>query len=717
MIKGGIVKVVSIALIGLICMVINVSAQSQADVDTITARLNAETLGINVSDANVREYISKNWDATNGKWTDINYGIVAPQLGFNTNLFFARIKALAVVYTKQGTYNHSQEVMNVINKALAYFLANQIMFNNNAGGWFKDMGYPMDITATVLLVKNDMDKAIEQNISNYIEQIVVADFWGGGANLAWISSWRIREGCILNSTRWISNAVADVASIMNTTKDKIDGLKTDFSYFQHGMNYSGGYGADLIPDVLAFSSLVKGTAFDVGFPLKALGDYILKGEYWCQFHLRADLIPQGRGGSSIYVSQSVLKKMMVLDPSRAEQYQAYFNHQQHNGPFTQPGNKYFFTSDLMIHRSTTTYLSVKIPTTRNKLFEIGNYQNMKGYNLGYGFTQILSKGDEYNDIQPIWDWSRLPGTTTPIGNLFPNLKASTKGGFFSPIGTNLFGGGVSDSSNGIMAFISVYNGVTATKGYFFLGSAMVCLGTGITSTCAGRIVTSVNQTISFGDIIISEKDTTQTYNAQQTTFNNKLNWVHHNNVGYYFPTQNANIVISNTNQTGKWYDINHTNKASETKKVFSIWFDHGELPSENAPESYQYIVVPNISANTFPNWLANNNPYTILSNTKEIQCVKNRLLNLYGIVFYKEGTFTLDNGVVVSSNKPAIVMVEGSIEKGNTLKVSIGDPLLAANKISITLKKNLSKTLDVRMPKGNNLGSSVVTKFLADEIL
>ena len=701
----------------LLTVSINIDAQTQADVDTITARLNAETLGTNVTDANVAEYISKYWDSSLGKWTDINYGIVAPQPGFNSPVFFARTKALAVAYSKPGTYYHSAAVMAVINKALNYFYVNQTMFNTNGGGWFKDMGYPMDMTAIILLVKNDMDPSVVANISDYIQHIVVADFWGGGANLAWISTWRLNEGCILNSTRWIKNAVSDVASIMNTTKDKIDGLKADFAYYQHGMIYSGGYGADLIPDVLRFSFLVKGTAFDVGFPIKALGDYILNGEYWFQFHKHGDLIPQGRGGSHIYVAEWILKKMISLDASRAEQYEAYIKHQQANAPFTLSGNKYFFSSDIMVHRGPTTYMSVKIPSVRNKLFEIGNYQDLKGYNLGYGFTQILTNGDEYKDIEPVWDWSRLPGTTTPVGNLFPNANSSNKGGFYSPKGTNEFAGGVSDSTNGVMAFTSTYNGVTATKSYFFLGGAMVCLGTGITSSFMGHTVTSVNQTITVGDIVVNDGGTSQSITDSHKIYNNTLSWIHHNNVGYYFPSQKANIVINNANQSGRWYDINHTNKTVDTKKVLSIWFDHGEMPYEKEPASYQYIVVPNISANNFSYWVTNNNPYTVLSNTQDIQCVKNSILKLYGIVFYKAGSFTLDDGVVISANKPAIVMVGGSINAGNTIKLSVGDPLYEASKISITIKKNTSKTWDAKMPKGNFLGSTVSTTFLADEIL
>jgi len=696
-------------------------AQIQNDINTIAGRLTAGSLGTTIKNATVAYFINQNWDSTVGRWTDINYSIVSPQPGFHTDSFFLRLDYLSVAYSKPGgTYYHSAAVMKVINKAYAYFYANITMFNAGAGGWFEYIGYPGDICSSVLLVKGQMDPVIQSNVVSYIKSLATSSYyktnWNTGANLAWVSDWKLSAGCILMDSSIITNAVNAVASLMAITSGTSDGLKVDYSYFQHYMIYNGGYAAWLIPDVINYPSYIKGTAFNTAFPTLVLGDYLLNGEYWFQFHGFGDIVPQGREfpspGMTTYVSSSNLTTMKTNDPARSQQYQSYINEQTSSGVFTKPGTKHFFTADMMVHRDSTSYISVRIPSSRNFLFEIGNYQDLKGYNLGYGFTQILTQGTEYKNIEPVWNWSRLPGTTAPLDTLYLNSNAQNKGAFYSPKGSNLFGGGVSDSANGIMAFTGTYNGVTATKSYFFLGDAMVCLGTGIRSTYTGHTVTSVNQTVASGAINLNKGGKEYTYFGGTETFSNTLQWVYHNNVGYYFPSQTANIVISDTTQSGNWYNINHTSSTTINQNVFSIWFDHGVNPFGS---SYQYIVVPNISATTFSNWV---NPYTILSNTNSIQCVKDSALNLYGIVFYKAGSITLDNGVTVSVDKAAIVMISGVIVAGNPIKVSVEDPLYTANNtITVTLQQNLTKTLVSKMPTGNYLGSTVTTTFLANEIL
>jgi len=707
------------------CVAIKSDAQIQADISIIAGRLTAGSLSGTIKNATVSYFINQNWDSTVGRWTDINYAIVSPQPGFHTDSFFLRLDYLSTAYAKSGgTYYHSAAVMNVINKAYAYFVANITMFNNGAGGWFQYIGYPGDICTSILLVQGQMDSAIQSKVVSYIKSLATSSYyktnWNTGANLAWVSDWKLSAGCILKDSSIIANAVNSVASLMAITSGTNDGLKVDYAYFQHYMIYNGGYSACLIPDVINYPSYIKGTAFNTTFPTSVLGDYLLNGEYWFQFHGFGDIVPQGREfskpGMTTYVGVTNLSTMKSNDPTRAIQYQAYINNQSNKGPFTQSGTKHFFTSDMMVHRDSTSYISVKIPSSRNYLFEIGNYQDLKGYNLGYGFTQILNSGNEYNNIEPIWNWSRLPGTTTPLDTLYLNSNAQTKGAFYSPKGTNPLGGGLSDSANGIMAFTATYNGVTATKSYFFLGNAMVCLGSGITSTYAGNTVTSVNQTNSSGTVTVEKVGgKSSPYYGTQTPYGNNLLWTHHNNVGYYFPPQNANIVIKNDFQTGNWYDINHTDQTNVNQKVFSIWFDHGIKPIDS---SYQYIVVPNIAEANFESWVTSGNPYTVLSNTKNIQCVKNSVLNLYGIAFYSSGTIILDNGVTVSTNKAAIVLINGAMTPGNLIKVSVSDPnYVANNKITITLKQNLSKALVMIMPTGNYLGSTISTSFLADALL
>lgn len=55
--------------------------------------------------------------------------------------------------------------------------------------------------------------------------------------------------------------------------------------------------------------------------------------------------------------------------------------------------------------------------------------------------------------------------------------------------------------------------------------------------------------------------------------------------------------MRNNTQTGSWKEINGTGKSDLiSKKVFSLWFNHGVNPID---ESYRYIVVPGQSLSSF----------------------------------------------------------------------------------------------------------------------
>ena len=96
--------------------------------------------------------------------------------------------------------------------------------------------------------------------------------------------------------------------------------------------------------------------------------------------------------------------------------------------------------------------------------------------------------------------------------------------------------------------------------------------------------------------------------------------------------------------------------------------NHGLNP-ENA--SYQYIVVPDKSINAFRD-LAEQIDLYIAQNDGSVQAIREG--NKYGFVFYKSASTKMDDGLVISSDKPSIVFIE---KKGNTytIAVSVGTVL------------------------------------------
>ena len=74
------------------------------------------------------------------------------------------------------------------------------------------------------------------------------------------------------------------------------------------------------------------------------------------------------------------------------------------------------------------------------------------------------------------------------------------------------GGGVSNGKNGVIAYEHCYKGVKARKSYFFMNDVLLCLGTDITSDAPEEVVTTVNQCLFTGEMVVGkEEGTTSVY--------------------------------------------------------------------------------------------------------------------------------------------------------------------------------------------------------------
>ena len=168
-----------------------------------------------------------------------------------------------------------------------------------------------------------------------------------------------------------------------------------------------------------------------------------------------------------------LESMKSLDPGETDAYARLIASDKQDGVNTLLGNKHFWRSDMTVHRRPTWYASVKMSSTRVIGAETCNGENLLGLHLGDGVTYFYRTGDEYNDLFPVWDWRRLPGTTCrqDQGSLVPNAKACR--------GRSNLVGGLSDGERGIAAMEYIRDGLRARKAWFFLDRAVVCLGAGI----------------------------------------------------------------------------------------------------------------------------------------------------------------------------------------------------------------------------------------------
>jgi chondroitin AC lyase len=116
-----------------------------------------------------------------------------------------------------------------------------------------------------------------------------------------------------------------------------------------------------------------------------------------------------------------LDYFMVADKEYFEEYQRSKKHILQNEPQDVLGNKHFWRSDYTVHHRKGYFISLKMCSERTAGIETHvNSENLLGYYLPYGLTYIYRRGDEYKSIFPFWDWSRLPGITSP--RIVPQIK-------------------------------------------------------------------------------------------------------------------------------------------------------------------------------------------------------------------------------------------------------------------------------------------------------
>jgi chondroitin AC lyase len=664
--------------------------QMQKSIDTLTNRLIEQQLEKPVDFSAIKTSLQTM--QTDGSWADVDSVTMTSYYSAQTQsdhlLDLSRLLEMAKAYRKPGSeYFESKPLLDKIVSGIDYFYRKNPQSTN---WWFMDIGAPTDYMTILLLLKGQIAKNTLLHYSDYLKDKTGNPAHKGG-NRTWVSAITIHKGCIEDNANLISKGFASIASTVNIASDQeVEGIKIDNSFHQHRPQlFSGGYGLSMAETLIEYINLARETEFQEAFTpekMQILSDLLLKGHRLLSYRNTVDFgsvgryLSRSRGLNTI--SPRSLLAMQQLDTKNQDTYQAWINHL--NGDvFPTSENTYFWKSDIMTHHGANYYLSAKVISTRTNGTEMLNGENLKGYYLPLGATNILTHGKEYDNIFPVWDWTRIPGTTAVQNPSSADLRWY----FF---GSNVFAGGVSNGKSGIIAFEYAYNGVEAKKACFFTGDKMLCLGAGIHAVPTQAIVTSVNQCLLNGDVTVEESG-----------IDKNLRWVHHDGVGYVFPL-GGNTTLKQEKQTGSWSNINETEtKEPITKEVFSLWLNHGKAP-EN--DTYCYIVIPNKTAEEMAEE-SYNHGFVVVQNDADIQAVENTAQKTQAIVFYRSGKVEFEKKFTVESDKQALVLIQ---DQGQEYEISVSDPIHSASEINITFNKQSCKFI---LPQGEYAGSVITKKI------
>jgi chondroitin AC lyase len=584
----------------------------------------------------------------------------------------------------------------------------------NPNWWWNEIGVPELIGEIASLMQPQLSP---DELARVVE-IMKRSNWRRvpwtGANLTWGVVIQIVRGCLEENPDPVAEGYRRLYQEIKIVSPAEEGIQEDYSFHQHGTQfYNGGYGLSYFNDVGRFIALAWGTRFQIPPDRMAIfSSYLLDGEQWL---VRDDVIDYSSVGREItrkgkviaqrewsvgeispaspgYGLENVVTALAAESTPLQRELHAFAARLQ--GQRNAPefiGNKQFWCSDFMAHRRQRFYTSVKMLSNRMLNGEKINNEGKQSEHLSDGVNLLYLTGDEYKDIFPVWDWTKLPGTTAIQGTL--------ETGEMNPIGVrgkSAFAGGVSDGTYGMAAMDLARGNLLAKKAWFFFDDIYLCLGAGITLSDDSEhgVVTDLNQPLLKGDVFTNQSKHPVPY-GMHSYHPGEIAWTYHNHVGYILGPD-TRVFLKIGLQSGSWSEIGTGPSQPVTIPVFNLWLDHGYSPRA---DTYQYIVVPGVTMRQMAVRAAML-PIGVLANDEKIQAAWNSDLKLVMAAFRKPESLVTPIGRITVDHLCLLLI----------RKVAEGWKITASNPENKSLVLNVeieTHGAPIDLPGGNFAGSSV----------
>lgn len=668
-----------------------------------------------VANPAIDEALAK-YNEQDGSFTDVDYASIQ-RTNWPPLVHVERISDLVFAYTNPKNKHFGEEALyDKIVKGLEFWHERNPWCHN---WWYNQISEPQKLGVLLIQMrtgKKQLPADLEKKILDRVREDGGDPAKWTGANRTDIALHWIYRSCLQRNAEDLAYALENVYNpVVYTTKE---GFQHDNSNFQHGQQlYIGGYGDEILKGVTQVAMYTRGTRFAMPQDKLELISKFMRETYYAVMrgkYMSYDVLGRSISRPDILdKSRTILfaKRMVELDKEHADEFRdivARMEGTKAPGDGLQPKHTHYFRGDYTLHVRPQYAFDVRLVSARTARCEYGNGENLKTYFLSDGCTNITTRGGEYFNIFPAWNWTRIPGVTAPQLKEIP-LAASD----WQCMGTSTFAGGVSDSLYGVTtyAYMDAYKDINtgAHKAWFFFDDEVVCLGSDIHSTSSEAVYTSVNQCLAASDeAVVSVDGKQEVLPAQETAYEN-ADWVLHDGIGYLFPL-GGRVVAGVQQQSGTWYDINNSVNRKEpvVEKVFTVSLDHGRQP-ESA--TYAYVVVPGKRTASEMEKYCKNNAIEILSNTADIQVVRHKKLDVWQMVFYRPGEFKYGK-LSVRVDKPCVLMVKKIDSRRPVVHVAdpgqTGQPIQV--KVRISGSKGGEQTIDFR-PSDNPIFAGATQSF------
>ncbi|UFA55346.1 polysaccharide lyase 8 family protein [Staphylococcus aureus] len=557
--------------------------------------------------------------------------------------------------------------------------------NNSLNWWDYEIGTPRALTNTLLLMDNMLTKDEMKNYSKPISvyspssdkilSSVGESEDAKGGNLVDISKVKLFESVIEEDVDMMKKSIDSFNKVFTYVQDSAtgkarNGFYKDGSYIDHqDVPYTGAYGIVLLEGISQMMPMIKESPFKTTKDNATLSNWIDEG--FMPLIYKGEMMDLSRGRAisrenetshtaSATVMKSLLRLSDAMDDSTKSKYKKIVKTSVESDSSYKQNDYLNSYSDidkmkkLMDDKSISTngltqqlkiYNDMDRVTYHNKdldfafglsmtskniaRYESINGENLKGWHTGAGMSYLYNSDVKHyrDNFWATADMTLLPSTTTL--NDMPSTNTKNDKSFVG--GTKLNNKYASIG----MDFENQDKTLTAKKSYFILNDKIVFLGTGIKSTDSSKnpVTTIENRKSNGYTLYTDDKQTTASDNQETNSVFLESTNKPKNNIGYHFLNK-SKITVKKESHTGKWSDINKSQKSEDKKDEY---YEVTQKYS-NTDDKYAYVLYPGITKDNFKSKASQ---VTIVKQDDDFHVVKDNE-SVWAGVNYSNSTQTFD---------------------------------------------------------------------------
>lgn len=587
-------------------------------------------------------------------------------------------------------------------------------------------------------VPNPYQQLYTKPQGTFVNLDFIPNFSTTGANRTDLAQTVLGIGILQKDVWKVQEAVTSIKEVFKLV-DSGDGFYPDGSFIQHEtIPYTGSYGNVLVKGVGQILCIIRDSSYTLAEEetktfvenvQRAFIPLIYQGEMLPLVNGRSiSRAPAstkvGYGSTTMYnllivanfapekqqkVLKEAVKHWMSFNPEYYLTNTRDFNDllmttalmadQSINGeqlPFI--GTKMYGAMDRFVQRTHNYMLGLSMYSNRISSFEAGNLENQRGWHTSDGMIYLYNDDQVQfgNSYWPTIDPYRLPWTTVDTISLEDEVSA-----FTTVTSKEQWVGGVAANEQAIVGMALNKGGtknngallpmdLQAKKSWFILDKQIIALGAGITGNTTASIETVVDNRLLNDEYLYQVHSDQGT--ISQTNEESEKEWLllesdrPNASIGYYFP-QKEKVQVINETRKGSYGEINGAfpSETQYTGEYRKFLIDHGKHPVD---ENYAYVMLPGVNQSEIATY-ANQQPVSILKNTKEIQAVEVQDAGYFGINFWYEEGGELAG---IKTNRPISLLKQ---TKTNQQIYTIANPTQAKEPIKLTLPNDFTEVLSM----------------------